>query len=182
MRAIDVARFFLSFHEEKDVSNMKLNKLVYYAQAWSLARNGKALFDEDVQAWQRGPVIPEVYHEFKRFGSRPISENREMDYSEISEEDFELLMDVARSYLHYSPSQLVELTHRPGSPWSEVYRAGVSNIVIPKESMKNYYLTKTLHKFHDVTIESVGYRDSEGVLVLPKEYDDATEEMGNMAR
>lgn len=75
MRAIDVARYFLALADEEAgdlVSNLKLQKLLYYAQGFHLAMTGRPLFDEPIQAWMHGPVVPAVYHAFKVYGSGPI--------------------------------------------------------------------------------------------------------------
>jgi uncharacterized phage-associated protein len=52
-----------------DISPMKLQKLIYYAHAWHLAFLGQPLIKEEVQAWKFGPVIPDVYFEFKECGN-----------------------------------------------------------------------------------------------------------------
>ena len=69
MKAIDVANFFIDLYNsvpEGQVTNLSLNKLLYFAQGHSLAENGKPLFDEPIEAWQYGPVVPSVYHTFKK--------------------------------------------------------------------------------------------------------------------
>lgn len=66
-----VAKYFLSKVEEDigdGISNLKLQKLVYYAQAYHLAMYGEPLFGERVEAWEHGPVVPELYREYKIYG------------------------------------------------------------------------------------------------------------------
>ena len=70
LKAIDVANFFIYLlsdkeDEENDLTNMKLNKLTYYAQGQFLKTNGKPLFSEGIEAWIHGPVVPSVDCEFK---------------------------------------------------------------------------------------------------------------------
>ena len=62
----------LSFSDQKLVSPMKLLKLVYLAHGWHLAIKGKPLIDEQIQAWDYGPVIQNLYHEIKGFGCAGI--------------------------------------------------------------------------------------------------------------
>ncbi len=183
MRAIDVARFFVEAGSKKSMSNMKLNKLVYLAQAWSLARNGKPLFDEEIQAWEYGPVIPEVYREYKQYGSNLIPPTHSFDFSQIDAETYELLLDVAREYMHYPSGSLVNLTHASGGPWDTVYKKCKRGGVISLESILSYYQKKNpLNSFNiGICEEFTGYRDDDGVLVLPKELDDDAEEMGDLA-
>ena len=66
-----IARWFAAWAEAEDaeVSNLKLQKLLYYAQGHQLAERGTPLFDDEIQAWSHGPVVKDVYHRFKGFGS-----------------------------------------------------------------------------------------------------------------
>ena len=68
MRALDVANLFIERHSDLGLSNSSLNKLVYYAQVKSLATTGKPLFDSRIEAGDYGPVEPEVYEAFERYG------------------------------------------------------------------------------------------------------------------
>lgn len=65
MRALDVANYFIAnYGGGTEMTNLKLNKLVYFAQAVSLKQYGVPLFSDEIQAWSYGPVEPEVYHAF----------------------------------------------------------------------------------------------------------------------
>src|SRR3977135_2921517 len=70
-----VANFFLDLAkaEGQPLTPMKLQKLVYYPHGWRLGIVGKALLNEQIEAWEFGPVIPSLYHEFKEFGDQPIT-------------------------------------------------------------------------------------------------------------
>jgi uncharacterized phage-associated protein len=70
-----VANFFLDLAAEakKPITPMQIQKLVYFAHGWHLALTGRALVDEQVEAWPYGPVFPSLYHEFKKFGSGAIT-------------------------------------------------------------------------------------------------------------
>ena len=73
--AQSVAEFFLPLHKEDDaeaMSQLRLQKLLYYAQAWHLALTGRPLIDEDIQAWRHGPAVPSVYRRYKSYGWRSI--------------------------------------------------------------------------------------------------------------
>lgn len=178
LKAIDVANFFIELSnsfEEDLITNMKVNKLVYFAQAWSLVRLNKSLFDEDIQAWTYGPVIPSVYNAFKPCGKNNI-EATMGDYTpdKFNDEELELLMDVAMQYGQYTAPALVNITHKADSPWAKVY-ADHRNNVISNDLIKEYFSALTpLPKFSVEVKEDdfVGYRDEDGFLVLPKEYDD----------
>lgn len=73
--AMDVAQYFLAAlgtDAESDITNLKLQKLCAYAQAFSLAFLGEPLFREPLEAWTHGPVVPPLYEAFKKNGSNPI--------------------------------------------------------------------------------------------------------------
>jgi uncharacterized phage-associated protein len=122
------------------VTHLKLQKLVYYAQAWSLALLGRPLFTEDVRAWAHGPVALSVWHEFKGYGWEALPPPDEAP--EFDDETTELLRDVLRSYGEHSARKLEELTHGE-EPWQRA-RGNLppeasSSAVIPKDHMRRFY-------------------------------------------
>lgn len=180
-KAIDVANFFIDIaNSDPDdcITNLRVNKLLYFAQAWSLVRRGKPLFDEEIQAWKLGPVVPAVYHAFKDYGRERI-DSTDGDYSAdvFSNDELELLLDIMREYGQYTSPALVNMTHQQGSPWKNVYVEGQNN-TITKDVLKTYFAAGKALSAYTVPETSedcyIGYRDSsDGLLVLPKEYDDA---------
>ena len=72
--ALTIAKWFIAWAEaeEEELSNLKLQKLLYYAQGHHLAERHAPVFTEPIQAWSHGPVVPPVYHEYKRFGRTTI--------------------------------------------------------------------------------------------------------------
>ncbi len=85
-RALDVARYFLLKADPDEgelISNLRLQKLLYYAQGFHLALYDELLFAEAVVAWMHGPVVPEVYHEFKRYGAERIPAPTEFEPIQI---------------------------------------------------------------------------------------------------
>jgi len=80
----DMAKYFLSLTDENVgdlISNLKLQKLVYYAQGFHLAMHDKPLFDEETEAWTYGPAIPELCSEYKKYGSGHIPSPEDTDFS-----------------------------------------------------------------------------------------------------
>lgn len=139
-----------------DVSPMKLQKLVYFADAWNLAFHNDPLIKDEIQAWQYGPVIEDVYHEFKDFGNSRITRMAtDIDFSagkfissepEVPSTDHEthnLLKEIWRVYGKFSPIQLSNLTHASGTPWSMVANAYGSQlprgVTIPNELIKQHF-------------------------------------------
>nr|VFK10583.1 MAG: Uncharacterized phage-associated protein [Candidatus Kentron sp. LPFa]VFK27150.1 MAG: Uncharacterized phage-associated protein [Candidatus Kentron sp. LPFa] len=134
--AKDVAEYFLAMaDDDSDISNMKLQKLVYYAQAFHLAMFDKPLFDEEIEAWTHGPVCPTIYHEYKRFGRNPIEYEHNRSFNLFSKEQTDLLDEVNDVFGRFSAGTLRNMTHED-APWKEMEEyAGV----IEKERMKVFY-------------------------------------------
>lgn len=141
-KALDIANFYVQLSNdlpETDITNLKLNKICYYAQGWSLVKLGRPLFDDEIQAWDYGPVIPAVYQTYKVCGKAPIAApSEEFDESVLSPEELSLLTDVYISYGKYSPSALVSMTHEQNSPWDKVYHERQNN-EIDIETLREYF-------------------------------------------
>ena len=180
LRAIDVANFFISlfnsFEEDNDLTNMKVNKLLYYAQGHSYERFDKPLFTDSIEAWVNGPVINGVYQNLKQHEGNTITKViGEYDPSVLSDDETDLLLDIAREYGKYSASTLRNMTHESGTPWSKNY-TGDFHTEIPQEDIAEYFMNgEKLSQFAiNPDIEIIG-RIEDDCLVLPKgEFDDWT--------
>lgn len=144
--AIEVADFFLAFANERgeQLTNLKLQKLVYYAQAWYLANYKKPLIRDSFEAWVHGPVNPDLYHAFKERGYLPIEKDVKMDEvrKEFDSSTLKFLNEVATVYMPFGAYHLEVMTHRE-DPWIKA-RGGVAadekcNSVISLESMAQFY-------------------------------------------
>ena len=105
LTCFDVADYFLSKTDEEAgdvISNLKLQKLVYYAQGFTLAVTGKPLFNEPIEAWQHGPVVPDLYHRYKDHGAYGIPAPTNVDFSKFSSEIKEILDEVYDVYGQFS--------------------------------------------------------------------------------
>lgn len=164
-----VANYFLELAErdKEPISPMKLQKLVYYAEGWYGAHQGEPLIDEFVEAWQYGPVIPSLYQEFKRFGSKPITQKAtdfvadELVEVPAPQDEFDrrFLELIWRKYKGFTASKLSEMTHSPGGPWDKIWSAcqGIRNADIPFELMQEYFadlLTRAKKKAEDKAVEA----------------------------
>jgi len=136
----DVAQFFLSKVREEvgDImTHLKLQKLVYYAQGFTLAITGKPLFEEPIEAWDHGPVVPALYNEFRRYGSHPIPPLASGSVDDrFSKEHLEILEDVHELYGQFSAWKLRNLTHEEPT-WEKAYPNGV----IRHEAMEEFFKT-----------------------------------------
>lgn len=121
----DVARFFIDcgVRSGEPVTNMRLNKLLYFAQGVHLARTGAPLFQDDFEAWEWGPVVPAVYHRYKKHRDCPI-EKADPPVGDFEEREYASLLDTLREFGGYTTSRLMNMTHAPGGPWDTAMRGG----------------------------------------------------------
>lgn len=139
----NVAGYFLSMVDEELgdlVSNLKLQKLVYYAQGFHLAVFKKPLFDEQIEAWTHGPVVPTLYHVLKKYDSGPIPRATDFDLIIFPEDVRKLLDDVYNAYGQYDAWRLRNLTHDE-PPWCDAYKRGPGSI-ISNAAMQDYFVTQ----------------------------------------
>jgi uncharacterized phage-associated protein len=130
------------------ITHMKLQKLVFFVHAWSLATTGASTVNERPEAWPYGPVFDSLYHELKTFGSRsidayltqmnPQTGERQAQMPVVSDTAFwGLLEQVWERYSPLSAMQLSALTHEAGSPWEAARKA--QTIWLSDEAIRTYY-------------------------------------------
>ena len=138
-KALSIAKYIVKRCNDtkRAISNLKLQKLLYFVQAEFLVSKKKPCFKEHIEAWNFGPVVPDVYYEYKGYGSANIPYMRKERFDEIAEADKKLINEVVDECAVYSASALVDITHHQ-SPWKNVY-SPYSNNVITKKSIKNYF-------------------------------------------
>ena len=131
----DVARYIL--HVKGQMSTMKLQKLCYYAQAWSLVWDDRPLFNEEFRAWENGPVCRELFNETR--GMFLVTEMDEPKgcIENLSDSQKETIDIVLRDYGDKDAQWLSRLTHLE-EPWKQARKNGV-DALITKESMAMYY-------------------------------------------
>lgn len=157
-RVLQIANYVIhvSFENSKNITNLHLQKILYYLQANELVHNEEPLFNEAIEKWRLGPVIPEVYHEYKEFGSQPIEEiateivfdNETFDvtFIEFNENDIDIdtrdrITPFILTLLDKNPFRLVDLTHEH-TPW-DYYRprieAGERGLIYSNEEIHDYF-------------------------------------------
>ena len=166
MKAIDLSKYIIAKHDLVDefISNKKLQKLLYYIEAWALVHIG-SIIDDEFEAWVHGPVIHEVYQTYRHFGYSPISftyPNNEPNASKFiadfeneyienggNSNVFKLIDSVLNEYNELNAFQLEYLTHNE-DPWmfarKDVFPHGHSNNIISKDIMKEYYTKQMLEE------------------------------------
>ena len=136
----DVARYFLALVDEDagdSLSNLKLQKLTYYAQGFHLAVYDEPLFPERIEAWAHGPVIPDLYHALKQFGSAPVQMDGDFNIDIYAPRVRELLDEVYSVYGQFSAVRLRNISHQE-PPWAGTPQGGV----ISEAVMSDYFKTQ----------------------------------------
>ena len=142
INASNAAKYLLSLDTEGDLtSNLKLQKLLYYAQGISLALRDAPLFEERIEAWEHGPVCPPVYGEYKTHGSNAIPAPVGFDPASVPLDDRQVMNEVHTVYGQFSAWRLREMTHDE-PPYKDYYRPGIRGIVIPQSALKAYFATR----------------------------------------
>lgn len=157
-KVLDVCRHVINYSNECDygISNLKLQKVLYFIQAYFLIekKDRTPCFDEKIEAWDFGPVVPEAYYEYKQYGSGDIptiesfiifdkgyiwnSKKVKFEDTLISDTDKSLINKVVDKFADYSATDLVFfLTHRQ-SPWIDAYTPYRNN-EIAVETLKEYF-------------------------------------------
>ena len=128
-----LANFVLSVAKKEDleVSNLAMNKIVYFIYVEYLVTFSKKLTTAKIEAWEHGPVFRELYSAFKKFGDLPITElAKKIDAQtgelvvcelELENQDCDFLTSLTEKLLRHSASKLRNLSHLPGSPWDIVW-------------------------------------------------------------
>lgn len=136
--ADDVAALILSRFDR--LTTMKLHKLVYYSQCWNLARTGIPLFNESIQAWQQGPIVPELYRRHK--GAYALANWPAGDASALTGEQKTVVDWVIAQYGNFSPEELSAMTHAE-LPWQsargDLPESASSQAIIQHNVMADYY-------------------------------------------
>lgn len=142
--ALEVARWFLAYNRNEEdergaerISNLKLQKLLYYAQGCYLALYGKPLFSDDIVAWTHGPVVVNVYHAYKANGANGIPFTEDFDMSQFSDEENDVLTQVYNTFGQYSAWKLRDMTHAE-EPWLSTKQ----ECVISNQKIRDYFQKK----------------------------------------
>jgi len=150
----DVAKFFIDLSQKQSkhhcgdlMTNLRLQKLLYFAQGWHLSRHGRPLFDAPIMAWKYGPVVREIYDHYKGFNNNGIAIKTGVHDAAFTDDERLLLLDVASEYNKHSTPALVGISHKPGSPWHQTEQPRV----IPIETISNYFsaIDPQLASFND---------------------------------
>lgn len=162
-KTLAVARYLIWLAQaeaEPDfLTHMRLQKLLYYVQGWSLATRGKQLFDARFEAWRHGPVVRSIYPHFADYRDEPIAASEAGSKIELNDDDKLFVASVWSHYREFSASALRDMTHRE-PPWIEARRGlpddANSENVIPVESIQCHFTREfEKHRYPGATPESL---------------------------
>ncbi|VVO54577.1 hypothetical protein PS900_00476 [Pseudomonas fluorescens] len=143
-KSLAVAQYILDrCHEWHDgaVTPMQLIKLVYIAHGYMLGKNGEPLLDEPVEAWKYGPVVRSVYDVVRKYQSSPVEAvgGSQRWKSGFSEDEKDVMDDVADIYGDVDGIRLSAATHKPDTPWSRTWERNGQNSFISNDLIENFY-------------------------------------------
>lgn len=134
-RAMDIAKNIINkcTTDQHPISNLQLQKILYYVQK-AFLENDRVAFEDEIEAWQFGPVVPDVYYHYCGFGAMSIR----MKYTTYISPEYTRIIDpIVESKRSLNPWEMVEDTHMPGKAWAQIYNNGLGNhCVIPKDLIK----------------------------------------------
>ena len=137
--AMDVADFIVQrcIETKQSISNLKLQKMLYFAWIEYYKKTQDRLFSDTFRAWKLGPVVYDVYLSYRIFGAMPISYvPKNNSSSELSEDIKKFLSDLPDSQRGFSVTQLVKKSHRGGGAWAVAYGDGNVSNFIPFDSIE----------------------------------------------
>lgn len=137
--AIDVAKYAIDYYHEKGltITNLKLQKLLYYIQGECLKVFDFPVFADAIRAWKHGPVVPTVYRQYNKYAGTPILEhgNPSCKFSPNYIKVFNKILD---KYKDADAWELVTKTHQE-DPWKDAYVQGEMDNQIPISEIKKYF-------------------------------------------
>lgn len=144
MEALYVAKYILAkcTDDSHSISNLQLQKILYYVQYEFLTKYDKPLFDDDFEAWKFGPVIPAVYYNYTGGGAlKIISKENPNSFDLLEYRQKEAINTVVETQRSKYPWDLVSQTHKDGKAWDKVFAngAGLGDIISKEEIKANAF-------------------------------------------
>jgi uncharacterized phage-associated protein len=161
--ALKIANMFLRLAaiDRRNISPMKLQKLLYLAQGYCLVETGEPLVDELFEAWKFGPVLPSLYHACKSFGGNSVHgqlgdsyglENSPANLEQRHSKIKEIIQFVWETYGDMQAIELSNWTHEKGGPWDKVVHSPdyhFRNQAIPNDLIKTYFTERMTEECSD---------------------------------
>ena len=124
---------------ETPITPMQVQKLSYFAHAWSLGLGHGPLFQDAVESWQHGPVIRSVYHALKSYGGNRVAEPILSEAEGFTPLESAVIDAIYQQYGELEGIKLSQMTHAEGSPWQQTYLRDKRSTIIHNHVIRDYY-------------------------------------------
>lgn len=129
--ALDIAKYIIRWCDKNElrITNLQLQKILFFIQKESIRKRGYGIFSNRIEAWQYGPVVPDVFYQFAGFGAMKLVLYEDL-FSDVSPKDIiddkskEIIEEILREYIHVSPWDLVAKSHVSNGAWSNSISMG----------------------------------------------------------
>lgn len=121
------------------LSNLEMQKIIYIAEMLHLGRTGAPLLKDEWQAWDYGPVQPDLYHKAKVYGTAPVRDIFLSPPLPPGNSEHKAIVDAYKLMKNLTPGRMVSVTHRPTGAWARNYKAGRKGVRIPKAEIRAEY-------------------------------------------
>lgn len=129
--ALDIAKYIIRWCDKNElrITNLQLQKILFFIQKESIRKRGYGIFSNRIEAWQYGPVVPDVFYQFAGFGAMKLVLYEDL-FSDVSPKDIiddqskEIIEGILREYIHVSPWDLVAKSHVSNGAWSNSISMG----------------------------------------------------------
>jgi phage-associated protein len=129
--ALDIAKYIIRWCDKNElrITNLQLQKILFFIQKESIRKRGYGIFSNRIEAWQYGPVVPDVFYQFAGFGAMKLVLYEDL-FSDTSPKDIiddkskEIIEEILREYIHVSPWDLVAKSHVSNGAWSNSISMG----------------------------------------------------------
>lgn len=160
---LNICSYILNYGDSKgySISNLKLQKLLYFIQADFLISKNTPCFFEDIEAWDFGPVVPEAYFKYKIYGGASIYSKEPYDF--IEEDDKKLINEIIDKLADYSAADLTNITQHQ-TPWTQTYNTckPKQKQIISNDSIFAFFQEKTEEE--NITYSVCGYDKDNDVI------------------
>lgn len=134
-----VAEYVLWLAKDNPITPMQLLKLVYLSHGWMLGLYSRPLIQDAVQAWEYGPVVPSVYHRYKKYGGGFIKDVPDSEPTDFSAKERQVMRQVWEQYGELTGLRLSALTHQRDSPWDITRRTVGLGEAISNDLIEQHY-------------------------------------------
>lgn len=136
-QAVDLSKYIVTkcVSDNWPISNLQLQKILYFIQKAYLIQ-GKIAFADEIEAWQFGPVVPNVYYYFSGYGAMPIVDEYDCSELALTAADYGIINPIIENKRMLPPWDLVSETHKLGGAWDKVYNGLGNRQVMPIDLIK----------------------------------------------